>query len=73
MQELRCGQQPVFAEERPELVQRRHERDEIERRDPPLEDLAREPEVDGREPIHRLILAAVRGPGDGLARARTTG
>ena len=52
LEQFRRGQQPVLAEERAELVQRREERDEIERGDAPLQHLPSELEVDRREPVH---------------------
>ncbi len=51
-QQLRCGEQASFAEEGAELVERGDEGDEEERGDPALQHLARELEVDCREPVH---------------------
>lgn len=58
-QQRRRRQQPALPEQRTELIQRRHERDEVQRRDAPLEHLARETEVDSRETVHLVRLRAI--------------
>ena len=63
------GQEPVLAEERTELVQRRDERDEVQRRDAPLQDFAGEPEVDRCEPVHGHRLRRGRPSHEGVARS----
>ena len=50
-QVLRHRQQPVRSEQRPELVHDREEREQVDRPEQPLEDLARQPVAGSREPV----------------------
>ena len=55
-----AGSSPCSPRSAAELVQRREERDDVERRDAPLQHLPRELEVDRREPVHGVTSG--RGP-----------
>ena len=58
--ELGCRQKAAFAEQRPELIHRDEERDEVDAAERAFEDEARQPVVGSIEPVHRA--ATLRGP-----------